>query len=71
MGGNVIPKQCKWYNCCPLKYFYEQGKLEERWVRDYCWVGNKNCIRYQKEEAGIPHPDNMLPDGSIREDLKY
>jgi len=54
-----------------LKYFYEQGKLEEKWVRDYCWVSNKNCIRYQKEEAGIPHPDNMLPDGSIREDLKY
>ena len=54
-----------------MKYFYEQGKLEEKWARDYCWAGNKNCVRYQKEEAGIPHPDNMLPDGSIKEDLKY
>jgi hypothetical protein len=54
-----------------MKYFYEQGKLDEKWVRDFCWVSNKDCVRYKYEEAGESHPDNMLPDGTIREDLYY
>jgi len=62
-------KVCKWYNTCPIKYFTDQGKLEPYWVKNYCLVGNKNCIRYQMEERGEYHPDNMLPDGKIREDL--
>jgi hypothetical protein len=33
-------------------------------------VGNKDCVRYQKEERGEYHPDNMLPNGEIKEDLK-
>jgi hypothetical protein len=30
---------------------------------------NKKCVRYQMEENGRPHPDNMLPDGSIDQSL--
>jgi hypothetical protein len=61
---------CKWYQCCPIKYFVEKGMLEEKWVKDYCLVGNKMCVRYQKEENGEYHPDNLLPNGEIREELK-
>ncbi|MGV9173838.1 MAG: uracil-DNA glycosylase [Promethearchaeia archaeon] len=63
-------KICKWYYCCPIKFYTDQGKLSRKWVKDYCLVGNKDCIRYQMEERGDPHPDNMLPNGEIKEDLK-
>ncbi len=63
-------KACKWYNTCPIKKFTDQGKLEKYWVENYCLGGNKNCIRYQMEERGEYHPDNMLPDGTIREGLR-
>ena len=61
---------CKWYHCCPMKRFTDEGKLEDYWVKNYCLVNNKNCVRYKLEEKGIPHPDNMLPNGEIRKDLK-
>lgn len=60
---------CHWYEVCPMKYFYEKGLLEEKWVADYCWVCNPHCIRKKLEEQGKYHPDNMLPDGSIRKEL--
>ncbi len=65
-GGSNI---CKWYYCCPIKWFTDAGKLEDYWVKNYCFIGNKECVRYQMEESGEPHPDNMLPDGTIRPDL--
>jgi len=49
----------------------DHGKLDSKWVKNYCLIGNKECIRYQKEEIGENHPDNMLPNGEIREDLQY
>ncbi|QEE14671.2 uracil-DNA glycosylase [Promethearchaeum syntrophicum] len=60
---------CKWYYCCPIKYFTDEKKLDSYWVDNYCLIGNTNCIRYQKEEAGVSHPDNLLPDGSIDSSL--
>ncbi|MHA1679982.1 MAG: uracil-DNA glycosylase [Promethearchaeota archaeon] len=64
--------ECKWYCCCPVRRFTDQGKIGEEWTREYCLKpgGYKKCIRYQKEENGEYHPDNMLPDGSIEEKLK-
>lgn len=64
-------KICKWYPTCPIKYFTECGKLDRKWIENYCLVGNKKCIRYQMEESGNSHPDNMLPNGEIKEDLHY
>lgn len=62
-------KICKWYPVCPIKYFVDQGKLDRKWVEDYFLVENKNCVRYQMEETGEYHPDNMLPNGDIKQDL--
>lgn len=62
-------RSCKWYFVCPIKLFTDAGKLDPYWVENYCLVSNHQCIRYQMEENGDPHPDNMLPDGSLREDL--
>ena len=60
-----MKKVCKWYIVCPMKRFYEEGKLEWKWIEKYCMGDYTHCVRYRLEEAGIPHSDNMLPDGKI------
>ncbi|MFP4037245.1 MAG: hypothetical protein ACLFUE_06970, partial [Desulfobacteraceae bacterium] len=60
---------CKWYYCCPIKEYTEKGKLDRFWIENYCLVNNHNCVRYQMEERGEYHPDNMLPNGEIKKDL--
>jgi len=67
---NCFEKQCKWYPVCPIKRFFEQNKLDKKWIELYCKGDWKSCIRYQMEEEGRFHPDNMLPDGSISEKLQ-
>jgi hypothetical protein len=62
-------EQCKWYAVCPMRRFYERGLLPERYVDYYCKKHWRECVRYQMEEAGIPHPDNMRQDGVIDETL--
>jgi len=52
-----------------MKFFFEQGKLDKKWVEKYCYGNWKKCVRYQKEESGVYHPDNMLPDGTIDNNL--
>lgn len=64
-----VNKECKWYPVCPLRIFYEQGKLDKSWIELYCKGTWLNCIRYQMEENGESHPDNMMPDGSIDDNL--
>ena len=54
-----------------MKYYYEAGKLDEKWILTYCKGDWKKCVRYHLEEAGKYHPDNMLPDGSIEKTYKY
>ena len=61
---------CIWYNACPLKRFYEEGKLPRKWLEGYCWGDNSKCVRKKLEEQGRYHPDNMLPDGSIDKELR-
>lgn len=63
-------KICEKYEACPIRRFYEQGKLEKEWVEKYCWGDNKKCARLQLEKKGEPRPDNLLPNGEIREELK-
>jgi len=58
---------CKWFHVCPLRRFEKQGKISDIWKNKYCLSKEnwKNCNRYQMEEKGIPHDDNMLPSGKI------
>jgi hypothetical protein len=37
---------CKWYNVCPLKKYFEKGKLDIKWINEYYW-GN-----YQHRKQG-------------------
>jgi hypothetical protein len=62
--------QCKWFPVCPMEFYWEAGKVDEFWIQQYCLGNWKSCIRFQKEEAGIYHPDNMMPDGKINENLE-
>ncbi len=49
-----------------MKYYSEKGLVDMKFILKYCQGGGwEYCIRYQKEEAGIPHPDNLLPDGTV------
>jgi len=52
-----------------MKFYLQQGKLDSYWVNNYCHGNWKACIRYQKEEAGLYHPDNMMPNGTINNNL--
>ena len=54
---------CKWFEVCPLKRFYEEGKLEKKWIENYCKGNYKSCLRYKMEEEGKLYSDNMLPKG--------
>jgi hypothetical protein len=60
---------CKWYRSCPIKRYVEEGRLERYWIENYCLQSNKNCARYKMEESGEYHPDNLLPNGEIKENL--
>jgi len=64
-----MKQECIWYCCCPIKYFTEDGKLDKKWSEEYCHSEWEKCIRFQKEKNGIYHPDNMLPNGEIDENL--
>jgi len=66
----VLLTDCRWYFMCPLKQFYGEGKLDREWIELYCKGDWEGCMRYKMEERGKPHPDNMLPDGSVDESLK-
>jgi uracil-DNA glycosylase len=61
---------CKWFSVCPMKRLYEQGKIDIKWIDHYCKGDWKSCIRYKMAERREPHPDWMLPDGSIDENLR-
>ena len=61
---------CKWYNVCPMKRYFEEGKLDIKWIDDYCKGNYHRCIRGEMEEEGKYLPDNMLSDGTIDEKLK-
>ena len=65
----VLAEDCKWHPLCPMKGCYEEGKLDKKWIEMYCRGDWESCIRYQMEENGKPHPDWMLPDGSVDERL--
>jgi len=61
---------CKWYSVCPMHYYFDKGKLDKYWIENFCFGNWESCVRYQMEESWQPHPDWMLPDGSIDESLK-
>jgi DNA polymerase len=65
----VLLADCKWFLACPLKEFFEKGKLDKKWIELYCKGDWESCVRYHMEEKGEPHPDYMLPDGSIDKEL--
>ena len=56
--------ECEHYNRCPLKVFSEQGRLDLKWIREYCLGDQRHCVRKKVHESGGHNPDNMLPDGS-------
>ena len=63
-------KICKWYSVCPIKNFFERGKIERKWIDEFCMGDWYKCVRYIMEENGEFHSDYMLPDGKIDQSLK-
>ena len=60
---------CKWFAVCPMKTYYERGMLDHAWLDRYCHGDWETCVRYQLEERNEPHPDWLLPDGTLAERL--
>jgi len=46
----------------------QTGRIDYSWREKYCLGNYRTCVRYQKEEAGIPHSDKLLPDGTYAGD---
>ncbi|HKL38992.1 MAG TPA: uracil-DNA glycosylase [Bacteroidales bacterium] len=65
----VMGKICKWYDQCPVPRFYEQGKLNKKWLDLYCRGDWESCKRYQLQGRNVPHPDHMLPNGQSDHNL--
>jgi hypothetical protein len=63
-------QHCRWYPVCPMKRAYEAGKLEKRFIDEYCFGNWEACVRYQMESRGEPHPDHLRQDGVYDERLK-
>lgn len=63
---------CRWYSVCPLRRLEREGQLPTCWAQDYCRTMDnwRHCRRYQLEQEGIPHPDNMLPNGDIDKSIQ-
>lgn len=66
----IVLQDCIWFPSCPLRRFYEEGKLRREWIELYCRGDWESCVRFQMEERGEPHPDWMLQDGSLSEELR-
>ena len=64
-----MSKACKWFEVCPIKKFFDDGKLDEKLVQEYCFGDFRDCVRYRLKAEGKPHPNNMLPDGTTNEEL--
>lgn len=56
---------CKWLEICPLRELEKQGKISDKWKKEYCLLDDnwRNCKRFQMEEKEEKHR-NILPDGS-------
>lgn len=67
----ILSRNCKWYEVCPMKEYYEKGTLDKKWVELYCKGDWESCIRFHLEESGKPHADYMLPDGKLDEKLAF
>jgi len=63
---------CKWYDqTSAIKRAYQTGKIDQKWVKDYCWNNGKKCIRKKRfEQENYISPDYVMPDGSIDKKLK-
>jgi hypothetical protein len=63
---------CRWYNeTSGMKRAFDAGRLEKRWIDDYCLNSGTGCVRKRRyENEGYVSPDYVLPDGTIDENLK-
>ncbi len=63
---------CPWYAVCPLRRLEREGQIPDSWAQDYCKTTDnwRQCRRYQLEEEGIYHSDNMMPNGQIDDSIR-
>ena len=63
---------CHWYDeTSAMKRAYDLGLIDEKWVKNYCWNGGKNCVRKMRfEKEGYISPEHVLPDGTENQKLK-
>jgi hypothetical protein len=62
--------KCPWYGVCPLRRHEKEGRISSEWKDRFCRGEYRACERYRLEYQGIPHSDELLPDGSYIEDYQ-
>lgn len=62
---SVVRQPCIWSWVCPIRDYTQRGLIDDHWYDLYCLGDWSSCRRYEAEQLGIPHPDRMMPDGSI------
>jgi hypothetical protein len=53
-----------------MKVYTEVRLLDPNWAEQFCHGDWSWCVRFQREQRGEPHPDRMLPDGTIAARLR-
>jgi len=66
----VFLHPCRRFSSCPLNRFCRQGRVDPKWMEQYCRGDWESCRRFILEEQGKSHPDCMLPDGSLNQWLE-
>jgi DNA polymerase len=67
----VLSRDCKWYEVCPMKQYYDEGIVDKKWIDLYCKGDWEQCILYHMKESGTPHIEYMLPNGTLDKTLKH
>jgi len=58
----------RWYNeTSAIKRAYEAGKIDRKWVENYCWNNGEGCVRKKGFEE--VSPAYVMLDGSVDEKL--
>lgn len=57
--------RCRYFDLCPLRRLEKSAEIDEDYRKRFCELDFEKCVRFKMEGRGIPHPDRLMPDGSM------
>jgi hypothetical protein len=71
MPSAVIPMECENAATCQLTRLIRASHALRVLRAFYCEVGGARCERRRRDAAGMPVPDDLLPDGRRLSDFSF